>query len=184
MAFWSAFFPLLLVARGYGPEAVAFYFFLRAVADTAARPVIWTLTARIAPRRALILTLVAGAASLAMMALVRSQAAMSIAVLVFGVAVGMYVTLSAIDVTREFSTEAAGLGVGMRMMMSRVGIVLGPILLGLVVESLGYSLAFVVGAAVSGAPALLYGPQFRAVFGRRSGGGAPVSGRRVSDREE
>ncbi len=184
MAFWSAFFPLLLATRGYGPQAVAFYFLLRAVADTAARPVIWSLTARIAPRKALILSLVAGAASLAVMALVRSQTAISIAVVVFGGAVGMCVTLSAIDVTREFSTEAAGVGVGMRMLMSRVGIVLGPVLLGLMVEAFGYPTAFVVGAAISAGPVLLYGPRMRASLIGAAGSGVPARGGEASGREE
>jgi len=177
-------FPLLLFTRGYGPQAVAFYFFLRAVADTAVRPVIGTLTARISARKAVILSLVAGAGSLAVMALLRSQAAMSIAVFVFGLAVGIYVTLSAIDVTREFSTEAAGVGVGMRMLMSRVGIVLGPILLGLVVESLGYTTAFVVGAVISGGPVLLYGPQLRASFMRAARNRVPAPDGHASGREE
>jgi MFS family permease len=42
------------------------------------------------------------------------------------------------------------------MLASRIGLIVGPIVTGLVVQSLGYRAAFVVSAAICASPALLY----------------------------
>jgi MFS family permease len=77
-------------------------------------------------------------------------------VFAFGFGVGVYATLAAIAVAAGFPPEAAGVGVGMRMLATRIGLIVGPIVTGVVVQSLGYLAAFVASAVICAAPALLY----------------------------
>ncbi len=161
MAFWSSFFPLLISSRGQGTEAIAFYFALRAVANTVVRPLIPAVSRRLTRARALIVALVGVALALAVMPVVVSGLGMSMAIVVFGFAGGFYATLLAAAVVAGFSPEAAGVATGTRMLMSRIGIILGPIMLGVLVESGGFTVSFLVGAAIMAASALLYVPRPR-----------------------
>jgi DHA1 family multidrug resistance protein-like MFS transporter len=161
MAFWSSFFPLLIISRGQGTEAIAFYFALRAVANTMVRPIIPLVSRRLTRARALIVAMVSVALSLAVMPLVVSRLGMGVAIVVFGFAGGFYATLLAGAVVAGFSPEAAGVATGTRMLMSRVGIMLGPITLGVLVESGGFTISFLVSAAIMAASALLYVPRPR-----------------------
>ncbi|MGQ0568697.1 MAG: MFS transporter [Armatimonadota bacterium] len=156
MAFWNTFFPLLLIVRGYGPEAIAIFFSLRAVSNTAVRPFIGLFTSHAWRTQSIILSLVTVAVSLALMPVLTSQLGMGLAVVVFGFAGGLSFTIVAAALAAGFSVEAAGLGMGMRMLMSRIGIILGPVVLGVVVQSLGFTAAFFAGAAILGASALPY----------------------------
>jgi predicted MFS family arabinose efflux permease len=156
MAFWTTFFPLLLTRRGYGSEAIAFFFGLRAISNTGVRLVMGRITERLSRTRALTVGLVVTALSVAAMAVLRSDIGMGVAVLVFGFAMGLYVTLAAITVASGFPPEAAGLGVGLRILASRVGLIVGPVLTGFVVQALGYLSAFVVTALICAGPAVLY----------------------------
>jgi MFS family permease len=156
MSFWSSFYPLLLSTRGYGVGAIATYFSVRAVANTAARPMITLLIARRPRTHVLVASLLAAAAVTAAMPFVRSPLVMGAVVLLHGLASGIFFTLAAGVIASGFPPESAGVGVGTRILMSRTGVILGPILLGLVAQSLGYPAAFVAGAAVIGATALLY----------------------------
>jgi predicted MFS family arabinose efflux permease len=183
-AFWSTFFPLLLTTRGYGPQAVALYFSLRAITNTGVRPLIGAAIARFNPTRLMVFSLAGTALSLAAMPLLIAQISVGIAVLLFGLAGGVYTTLAAIDVATAFPAEAAGVGVGMRMLMSRIGIIVGPILLGLAVQSLGYTPAFVLGAMLCGAPALLYTAIHRRSLARRPQTRPLAAGEESSDGHE
>ncbi len=161
MSFWNTFFPLLLTTRGFGAEAIAVFFAVRAVSNTAVRPFIGTLAARSSRARTLIVSLGGFTVSLAVMPYLASKIGMGLAVLIFGFAGGFAFTVAAAAVAAGFSPEAAGLGMGMRMLMSRIGIIVGPVLLGIVVQSLGFAAAFVACAAICGASVLLYLPRPR-----------------------
>jgi MFS family permease len=156
MAFWTTFFPLHLTRRGYGSEAVAFFFGLRAVSNSGVRLLMGRITERLSRTRALMTGLLVTAVSLVAMALLGSNVGIGLAVLVFGFAMGLYTTLAAIAVASGFPPEAAGLGVGMRILASRVGLIVGPVLTGLLVQAFGYVPAFVATALICAGPALLY----------------------------
>ena len=156
MAFWTTFFPLLLVTRGHGAGAIAFFFGLRAVSNTGVRLIMGRITQRLSRTRALVVGLAVTALSLVAMAVFTSRTAIGLAVFVFGLSVGLYTTLAAIAVAAGFPPEAAGVGVGMRMLASRIGLIVGPIVTGLVVQSLGYLAAFAASAVICVAPAFLY----------------------------
>jgi MFS family permease len=161
MSFWNTFFPLLLTTRGYGAEAIALAFSVRAVSNTAVRPFISMITARSSRTRTLILSLGGFAASLAVMPWVASRAGVGLTVFIFGFAGGLAFTITAAAVAEEFPLEAAGLGMGTRMLMSRIGVIVGPVILGGVVQSLGFTVAFVVCAVICGASVFLYLPKTR-----------------------
>jgi MFS family permease len=161
MAFWNSFFPLLLHARGQGTETIAFYFGLRAVSNALVRPIIPAMTRRLTRGRALISGLLGVAVSIVAMPLVVSRLGMGLAILIFGFAGGLYSTLVAAAVVAGFSADAAGVAMGARMLVSRIGIILGPILLGVLVESSGFTVSFIASAAVMAASALLYVPRPR-----------------------
>jgi MFS family permease len=156
MAFWASFFPLLLTGRGYGPEAIAFLFGLRAVSNTGVRLVMGRITQRLSRTRALVVGLIVTGLSLVAMGVSTSVWAICVAVFIFGFAMGLYSTLAAIAVSTGFPPESAGVGVGLRMLASRIGLIVGPIVTGLVVQSLGYQVAFIASALVCASPALLY----------------------------
>jgi MFS family permease len=156
MAFWTTFFPLLLTQRGYGSGAIAFLFGLRAISNTGVRLVMGRITQRLSRTRALVTGLVVTGLALVAMAVAVSPWAIAVAVLVFGFSMGLYSTLAAIAVAAGFSADAAGLGVGLRMLASRIGLIVGPIVTGIVVQSLGYVAAFSVSAVICASPALLY----------------------------
>lgn len=156
MAFWTSFFPLLLIGHGYGPKAIALLFGLRAVSNTGVRLIMGRITQRLSRTRALVVGLIVTGLSVAVMGVSASPWVIGAAVLVFGFAMGLYTTLAAIAVSTGFPPDAAGLGVGLRMLASRIGLIVGPIVTGLVVQSLGYRVAFVVSAAICTSPALLY----------------------------
>jgi sugar phosphate permease len=86
---------------------------------------------------------------------------MGLAILIFGFAGGLYSTLVAAAVVAGFSADAAGVATGTRMLVSRIGIILGPILLGVLVESSGFTVSFIASAAVMAVSALLYVPRPR-----------------------
>ena len=138
MSFWSAFFPLLLASRGYTPGAVAFYFSLRAIANTASRPLVLSFTSPRVRARALItgLLVTAGAVSL-MPVVVGSRLGMGILIVLFGLASGLSFTLLVATVAQGFPPQAAGMGVATRMLMTRIGVIVGPLSLGLVVQAFG-----------------------------------------------
>jgi MFS family permease len=161
MAFWNSFFPLLLSARGQGTEAIASYFVLRAVSNALVRPVIPAMTRRLTRGRALIVGLAGVAVALAAMPLVVSRLGMSLTILIFGFAGGLYSTLVAASVVAGFSADAAGVAMGARMLVSRIGIIIGPVVLGVLVESGGLTVSFLTGAAVMVGSALLYVPRLR-----------------------
>jgi DHA1 family multidrug resistance protein-like MFS transporter len=171
LASWSAFLPLLLAARGHGSGAVAFLFGVRAVANTGVRLLMGRITQRFSRARVLMLGLLLGAASLAGMAAFSSLAIVGAAVVVFGLATGLYTTLAAIAVASGFPPQAAGVGVGMRMLASRIGLIVGPILTGLVAQSLGLAVAMGTNALLCGAAALLYlrRPRVSAIRAARAG---------------
>jgi MFS family permease len=161
MAFWNTFFPLLLSVRGQGAETIAFYFVLRAVSNALVRPVIPLITRRLTRGRALILGLAGVAVTIAAMPLVTSRLGMGLTVLLFGFAGGLYSTLVAAAVVAGFTADAAGVAMGTRMLVSRIGIIIGPVLLGVLVESAGFTRSFLASAAVMAASALLYVPRPR-----------------------
>lgn len=175
MAFWNTFFPLLLSARGQGAETIAFSFVLRAVSNALVRPVIPLIARRLTRGRALILGLVAVAVTIAAMPLVLSRLGMGLVILVFGFAGGLYSTLVAAAVVAGFSADAAGVAMGTRMLVSRIGIILGPILLGVLVQSFNLTISFMACAAIMAASALLYVPRPRpsALRASRRRQGAP-----------
>lgn len=180
MSFWNTFFPLLLAARGYGATAIAVFFAVRAVSNTAVRPFIGMLTVRSSRTRTLIVSLSGFTVSLAVMPWLVSKIGMGLAVFIFGFAGGFAFTVAAAAVAAGFSPEAAGLGMGMRMLMSRIGIIVGPVLLGIVVQSFGFAAAFVACAAIAGASVLLYLPRprpsaVRAARRRSSASGGDVT---------
>ncbi|MDQ7857319.1 MAG: MFS transporter [Armatimonadota bacterium] len=159
MSFWSSFYPLLLSAGGYGVGAIATYFSVRAIANTAARPLMTVLIARWPRTHVLVATLLVAGAAVATMPFVRAPVVMGAVVLLYGLANGIFFTLAAAVVASGFPPESAGVGVGTRILMSRAGVILGPILLGVVAQSLGYVAAFLAGAALLAAVALLYAPR-------------------------
>ncbi len=161
MSFWNTFFPLLLTMRGYGAEAIALAFSVRAVSNTAVRPFITRITARSSRTRTLVLSLGGFAASLAVMPWLVSKVGMGLVVFIFGFAGGLAFTIAAAAVAEGFSPEAAGLGMGTRMLMSRIGIIVGPVVLGIVVQSFGFTVAFIACAVICGASVFLYLPEPR-----------------------
>jgi predicted MFS family arabinose efflux permease len=149
MAFWSAFYPLLLASRGYTPGAVALYFSLRAVANTASRPLVMSFTSPRARVRALITGLLVTAGALALMPVVApSRIGTAVVIVAFGLASGLYFTLLVATVAQGFPPHAAGMGVATRMLMTRIGVILGPLSLGLVVQALGMAAGFVAGTGI------------------------------------
>ncbi|MDR7417550.1 MAG: MFS transporter [Armatimonadota bacterium] len=161
MAFWASFFPLLLAQRGYGSETIAFLFGLRATSNTGVRLVMGRITQRLSRTRALVVGLIVTGLSLVAMAAFVPLWGIALAVLVFGFSMGLYSTLAAIAVAAGFTADAAGLGVGLRMLASRIGLIVGPIVTGLVVQGFGYIAAFVVSAVICASPALLYARRSR-----------------------
>jgi MFS family permease len=161
MAFWSSFYPLLLDARGYGVGAIATFFSVRAVANTAARPLMTALIARRPRTQVLVASVLVASAAIATMPFVRAPAVMGAVVLLYGLANGVFFTLAAAVVASGFPPESAGVGVGTRILMSRAGVILGPILLGLVAQSLGFVAAFLAGAGLLAAVTVLYAPRRR-----------------------
>jgi predicted MFS family arabinose efflux permease len=125
----------------------------------------------------LIIGLLGVAVSMAAMPLLESRLGMGLSVLVFGFAGGLYSTLVAAAVVAGFSADAAGVAMGTRMLVSRVGIIIGPVLLGILVESSGFTVSFLVGAAVMAASALLYVPRPRPSTLRASRRRLDVGGR-------
>lgn len=174
MASWSAFLPLLLAARGHGSGDVAFLFGLRAVSNTGVRLLLGRMTQRLSRARVLLVGLLLGAASLAAMAVFSSFAVIAGAVLTFGLATGLYTTLAAIAVASGFPPQAAGVGVGMRMLASRIGLIVGPIVTGLIAQSLGYSAALGTNAVLCAGAAFLYRRRPRPSVVRAGRAGIPA----------
>jgi MFS family permease len=149
MAFWNAFFPLLLASRGYTPGAVAFYFSLRAIANTASRPLVMSFTTPRVRARALITGLLVTAGTISLMpVLAASKVGMGVLIVVFGLASGLYFTLLVATVAQGFPPHLAGMGVATRMLMTRVGVIVGPLSLGLVVQAFGMASGFIVSTAI------------------------------------
>lgn len=149
MAFWGAFFPLLLASRGYTPGAVALYFALRAIANTASRPLVLIFTSARFRARALITGLLVTAGTLGLMPFVASsRIGIGVLVAVFGLASGLYFTLLVAMVAQGFPPQAAGMGVATRLLMTRIGVIVGPLALGVVVQILGMAAGFMTGTGV------------------------------------
>jgi MFS family permease len=182
MAFWTSFFPLLLIGHGYGPRAIALLFGLRAVSNTGVRLIMGRITRRLSRTRALVVGLIVTGLSLVAMGVSTAPWAIGVAVLVFGFAMGLYTTLAAIAVSTGFPPDAAGVGVGLRMLASRIGLIVGPIVTGLVVQWFGYGVAFVVTAAICASPALLYAVRPRPSALRAARDRAQLAGEHRPDR--
>jgi MFS family permease len=163
MAFWGAFFPLLLASRGYTPGAVAFYFSLRAIANTASRPLVLIFTSPRFRARALITGLIVTAGTLGLMPFVApSPVGTGVLIVVFGLAAGLYFTLLVSIVAQGFPPQAAGMGVATRLLMTRVGVIVGPLALGVVVQALGMAAGFIAGTGIMGLIAWIAFPRRRA----------------------
>jgi predicted MFS family arabinose efflux permease len=159
---------------------IAFYFSLRAVTNAAVRPIIPTLSRRYTRSGVLAVSLLVVGATLVAMPLVASRWGIGAAVAVFGAAGGLYATLAAAAVAAGFTTEAAGVAMGTRMLASRIGIIVGPVLLGVLVETGGLGASFVASGAIMLASAVPYlrRPSLAAARARRQAArmDAPSSG--------
>jgi predicted MFS family arabinose efflux permease len=161
LSFWNAYFPLLLAGKGFSPEVIALYFSLRGVATASIRPLLGVFTRRVSRTFALIASLATMALALAMMPALGRPTEFAAVVLLFGTAAGFIFPLTLALVSVGFSVEAMGTGVGIRQFVTRIGQLLGPVLLGLVTQAAGLTTAFVTSAVVVGGTAAVYA-RFRA----------------------
>jgi len=161
LSFWSGFFPLLLAGKGFTPEVIALYFSLRGVATASIRPLLGVFTRLASRARVLIVSLALMALALALMPVLTRPTEYAAVVILFGIAAGFIFPLTLALVSVGFSPEAMGTGVGIRQFVTRVGQLLGPVLLGLVTQATGLTAAFVTSAVIVGGTAAVYA-RFRA----------------------
>ena len=156
LSFWNAFFPLLLAGRGFSPQVIGLFFSLRGVATASIRPFLSVLTHRISRPVALIVCMAVMALTLVAMPVFDRVTALGAAVVVFGLAAGFIFPLTLALVSVGLTSESMGTGVGIRQFVTRMGQLLGTILLGVVTQAAGLQTAFVASAIVLGSSAAVF----------------------------
>jgi len=153
---WNSFFPLLLLAKQFGPGDIAFFFSVRALASTVIR--LFVGSPRLLAGRMPLLygCLTVSASTLALMPLVQSRPAMVAVVAIYGVANGIIFPISAAVSAAGFPPGAAGVGVGIRTTMSRLGAIFGPILAGFIAQNFRLEAAFWTVSLIFGGTILFY----------------------------
>lgn len=156
LSFWNAFFPLLLAGKGLPPQVIGLFFSLRGVATASIRPLLGVITRHITRDTALVVSMATMAVTLAAMPVLDTPARLSLAVVLFGLAAGFIFPLTLALVSVGLTSESVGTGVGIRQFVTRVGQLLGPLVLGMLTQAAGLQAAFVASAVVISGSAAVF----------------------------
>jgi MFS family permease len=158
----TSFLPVLLLERGSSEALVGLLISIFAGTSTLIRPFIGSLLQRFGRRGLLALAVLAVALGVGFIPILSSAFTVALALCIFGLGFGLAQPLSMVMVADLTDPRRSGLSMGIRFMFMTLANILGPVLLGVVVEGFDLHAAFYVSALfvlVTGGYILLYRPQ-------------------------
>jgi MFS family permease len=144
----TSFLPLLLRAEGLTESAVGILISIFSVMATSIRLIFGRLLDLFDRRKILAYSILSVVLSVGLIPLMASTAGLAILIAVFGLGFGMTQPLSMVMVADLTDPNHSGLAMGLRFTAAMAASLLSPIILGLIVEKFGLSLAFYVAASV------------------------------------
>jgi MFS family permease len=142
----TSFLPVLLLQRGSSEALVGLLISLFAGTSTLIRPFIGSLLQRFSRRGMLALAMLAVALGVGLIPMLSSVFTVALALCIFGLGFGLAQPLSMVMVADLADPRHSGLSMGIRFMAMTLASILGPVLLGVVVEGFGLHAAFYVSA--------------------------------------
>jgi MFS family permease len=158
----TSFLPVLLLQRGSSEALVGLLISLFAGISTLIRPFTGSLLQRFGRRGILALAMLAVALGVGLIPMLSSVSTVALALCTFGLGFGLTQPLSIVMVADLADPRRSGLSMGIRFMAITLADILGPVLLGVVVEGFGLHAAFYASALfviAIGGYILLYRPQ-------------------------
>ena len=141
-----SFLPVFLLNRGLSEALVGLLISLLAVTSTLIRPFVGRLLQMFSRRSILAFCILAVAVGTGSIPLLPSVLAVALALCTFGFGFGLTQPLSMLMVADLTVPERSGLSMGVRFMAITLANLLGPVLLGVLVEPLGLDAAFYASA--------------------------------------
>jgi len=142
----TSFLPVLLLERGSSEALVGLFISLFAGTSTLIRPFTGRLLRRFSRRGMLALAILAVALGVGLIPMVSSVFTVALALCIFGLGFGLAQPISMVMVADLADPRHSGLSMGIRFMAITLANILGPVLLGVVVEGFGLHAAFYVSA--------------------------------------
>ena len=142
----TSFLPVLLLERGSSAALVGLLISLFAGTTTLIRPFIGSLLQRFSRRGMLALAILAVALGVGLIPMLSSVFTIALALCIFGLGFGLAQPVSIVMVADLADPRHSGLSMAIRFMAMTLASILGPVLLGVVVEGFGLHAAFYVSA--------------------------------------
>jgi MFS family permease len=142
----TSFLPVLLLERGASEALVGLLISLFAGTSTLIRLFTGSLLQRFSRRAMLALALLAVALGVGLIPILSSVSTVVLALCIFGFGFGLAQPISMVMVADLADPRHSGLSMGIRFMSITLASILGPVLLGVVVEGFGLHAAFYVSA--------------------------------------
>jgi MFS family permease len=142
----TSFLPVLLLERGSSEALVGLLISLFSGTSTLIRLFTGSLLQRFGRREMLALAVLAVALGVGLIPILSSVLTVAVALCIFGFGFGLTQPLSMVMVADLADPRHSGLSMGIRFMAITLASVLGPVLLGVVVEGFGLHAAFYVSA--------------------------------------
>jgi predicted MFS family arabinose efflux permease len=142
----TSFLPVLLLERGSSEALVGLLISLFAGTSTLIRPFIGSLLRRFGRRGMLAVAILAVVLGVGLIPMLSSVFTIALALCTFGLGFGLTQPLSIVMVADLADPRHSGLSMGIRFMAITLANILGPVLLGVVVEGFGLHAAFYVSA--------------------------------------
>ena len=142
----TSFLPVLLLERGSSEALVGLLISLFAGISTLIRPFTGRLLQRFSRRGMLALAILAVALGVGFIPMLSSVFTVALALCAFGLGFGLTQPISMVMVADLADPRHSGLSMGIRFMAITLANILGPVLLGFVVEGFGLNAAFYVSA--------------------------------------
>ena len=158
----TSFLPVLLLERGSSEALVGLLISLFASTSTLVRPFTGSLLRRFGRRGLLALAILAVVLGVGLIPVLSSVFTIALALCLFGLGFGLTQPLSMVMVADLADPRHSGVSMGIRFMSITLANILGPVLLGVVVEGFDFHAAFYVSALfvlVTGGYVLLYRSQ-------------------------
>jgi MFS family permease len=142
----TSFLPVLLLERGSSEALVGLLISLIAGISTLIRPFTGRLLQRFSRRGMLALAVLAVALGVGLIPVLSSVFTVALALCTFGLGFGLTQPISMVMVADLADPRHSGMSMGIRFMAITLANILGPVLLGVVVEGFGLHAAFYVSA--------------------------------------
>lgn len=150
VAAWMAFYPLLLVERGFSPTAAGTVIAAHALVATFVTLGAARVAALMGNVPAVIAGLGIGAAGIALSPLMAFPWIVYLPAILVGIGQGISLPLLIATVSEEAPPEERGVALGIRQMVNQFGMALAPMTLGVLGASMGLVPGFILTAFVSG----------------------------------